>query len=87
MPVYYPICSPYRITDTPKLFRHLQARGVVIWCLGVNTTERAAAARSYGVDSILSDDVDFCFADRQQQYQQCQQQKDGNSSSSRSKSD
>ena len=47
------------ITDTPKLFAHLQARGITVWCLGVNTPEKLAKARSYSVDSVLTDDIDF----------------------------
>ena len=51
-------------TNTPKLFAHLQERGVLVWCLGVNNPAMVQRSRALCVDSVLADDIDFLVAQR-----------------------
>jgi glycerophosphoryl diester phosphodiesterase len=44
-----------KITDAPKLFRHLQQRNVLVWCLGVNSEAKRLHAAALGADSVLTD--------------------------------
>jgi len=43
------------LTMRPKLFRHLQERGIRVWCLGVNDEEKYETALALGVESVLTD--------------------------------
>ncbi len=53
------------ITEAPKLFEHLQRRGVLVWCLGVNTDEQLQHATALGVDSVLTDVPEWLAKARQ----------------------